>query len=189
MPSCKNGKGSYKGTEPSPKGRGFCARHEKAGTKKRGTDKKLWVVRSVNHSNGKRFKRWFRVVSKKPTKKKRKTIKKKLHGGGGLRVDPTDNADEFAFEYIKMIIPYHLNVVKKHDVTKNLRWIEAIKKVNKKQLEKFGEDMALKIDNARLLAMRTAKHAENDRSPYGGAPIDIDSIVKNSIKEKMHPGI
>lgn len=32
MPSCKNGKGSYKGTEPSPKGRGFCAKHERIPT-------------------------------------------------------------------------------------------------------------------------------------------------------------
>lgn len=89
MPSCKNGKGSYKGTEPSPRGRGFCAKHEKIGTKKRGKDKKMWVVRSVKMSTGKRSKRWFKVLGKpKPRKKttktstKKKTTKrKKLRGG------------------------------------------------------------------------------------------------------------
>jgi DNA-binding ferritin-like protein (Dps family) len=97
MPSCKNGKGSYKGTEPSPKGRGFCAKHEKIGTKKRGRDKKMWVVRSVKLSTGKRCKRWFKVLPKpklktkpikrkasKVTKKKKKkktTKRKKLRGG------------------------------------------------------------------------------------------------------------
>lgn len=96
MPSCKNGKGFYKGTEPSPKGRGFCAKHENIGTKKRGKDKKVWVVRSVKMATGKRSKRWFKVLPKpKPTKKtatptkrkaatkKKKTAKrKKLRGGG-----------------------------------------------------------------------------------------------------------
>ena len=78
MPSCKNGTGSYKGTEPSPKGRGFCARHEKIGTKKRGTNKKMWVVRSVKLSSGKHSKRWFKVLpkAKKSTKTKTKTTTK-----------------------------------------------------------------------------------------------------------------
>lgn len=69
MPTCKNGKGSYTGNEPSPKGNGFCARHEKIGTKKRGRDKKMWVVRSVKLATNKRSKRWFRVVKAKPIKK------------------------------------------------------------------------------------------------------------------------
>lgn len=86
MPSCKNGKGSYKGTEPSPKGRGYCARHEKVGTKKRGKDKKMWQVRSIKLASGKRSKRWFKVLPKakptkpiKPIKRKVSTKKKKTH--------------------------------------------------------------------------------------------------------------
>ena len=69
MPTCKNGKSSYTGNEPSPKGNGFCARHEKIGTKKRGRDKKMWVVRSVKLASNKKSKRWFRVVKAKPIKK------------------------------------------------------------------------------------------------------------------------
>ncbi len=34
----------YKGDEPSPKGRGYCASAEKIGTKKKGGDGKMWVV-------------------------------------------------------------------------------------------------------------------------------------------------
>lgn len=77
MPSCKNGHGSYSGTEPSPKGRGYCAKHEKVGTRKLGRDKKMWIVRKT-----KTCKRWFKL--KKPAKKlKTKTTKKtkKLKGG------------------------------------------------------------------------------------------------------------
>lgn len=83
MPSCKNGVGSYTGKEPSPKGRGYCARHEKIGTKKRGRDKKMWVVKSVKLASGKRSRRWFKVLppakkSKvKPTKRKRPTSTQK----------------------------------------------------------------------------------------------------------------
>ena len=83
MPSCKNGVGSYTGKEPSPKGRGYCARHEKIGTKKRGRDKKMWVVKSVKLASGKRSRRWFKVLppakkSKvKPTKRKRPTFTQK----------------------------------------------------------------------------------------------------------------
>ena len=73
MHVCKNGKSFYKGTEPSPKGNGYCAKFEKIGTKKRGKNKKMWVVRSVKvEATGKRYKRWFQVPSKsEPVKKKK----------------------------------------------------------------------------------------------------------------------
>ena len=84
MPACKNGSGSYTGKEPSPKGRGYCSRHEKIGTKKRGKDKKMWVVKSVKLASGKRSRRWFKVLppakksKAKPTKRKRPTTKRKI---------------------------------------------------------------------------------------------------------------
>jgi hypothetical protein len=79
MPSCKNGKGSYKGSEPSPKGVGFCAKHEKIGTRKRGKDKKMWIVRSVKYKSGKRIRRWF-LVQKPKTKPKSSKRKATSHG-------------------------------------------------------------------------------------------------------------
>jgi hypothetical protein len=102
MPTCKNGSGSYTGKEPSPKGRGYCARHEKIGTKKRGRDKKMWVVKSVKLASGKRSRRWFKVLppakksKAKPTKRKRPTTKRKtkrLKGGVGYNLmrDPVNH--------------------------------------------------------------------------------------------------
>lgn len=45
MPKCKNDSArSYKGTEPSPKGLGYCAHAEKLGTKMKGRDGKMWVI-------------------------------------------------------------------------------------------------------------------------------------------------
>ena len=60
MPKCKNDeKKIYIGTEPSPKGRGWCAHAEKLGTIKKGLDGVMWrVVRTIDNT-----KRWKRVVS------------------------------------------------------------------------------------------------------------------------------
>ncbi len=57
MPECKNDKKrKYKGTEPSPKGLGYCAHAENLGTKKKGKDKNTWIV--IENKNG--VKRWVK---------------------------------------------------------------------------------------------------------------------------------
>ena len=57
---CKNDPMKYyKGTEPSPKGLGWCAGSMKLSTKKRGKDKKMWIVVRVRANE----RRWQRVVS------------------------------------------------------------------------------------------------------------------------------
>ncbi len=44
MPHCKNNpKKTYDGTEPSPKGLGYCASGEKEGTKMKGKDGNIWI--------------------------------------------------------------------------------------------------------------------------------------------------
>jgi hypothetical protein len=64
MPVCKNDPAKkYKGTEPSPKGLGFCAHSEKVGTTKKGKDENNWIVKQV--SNG--SKRWMKIKSEKIT--------------------------------------------------------------------------------------------------------------------------
>ena len=79
MPRCKNAKtGRYKGTEPSPKGLGYCARGEKIGKKKKGLDGNMWEVKETK----KGVTRWVKITKiqkstkKKSTKKKSKSIKK-----------------------------------------------------------------------------------------------------------------
>lgn len=79
MPVCKNNpKRYFKGTEPSPKGRGFCASNVGIAKKMKGKDKKMWIVRKVGKS-----KRWvkFSIAKKKktpaPKKKKKKNVTKK----------------------------------------------------------------------------------------------------------------
>ena len=56
MPPCKNDpKSSYQGTEPSPKGLGYCAHAEKVGTKKKGRNGKIWIVKLIAGKS----KRWM----------------------------------------------------------------------------------------------------------------------------------
>ncbi len=86
MPTCKNTtKGYYKGTEPSPKGRGYCARAENVGKRMRGTDKRMWVVKSYKVKES-HVKRWARVPMKKaaPSAKKKRLTVTSLKGGGAM---------------------------------------------------------------------------------------------------------
>ena len=58
MPKCKNDKKRYyKGTEPSPKGLGYCAHTMKEGLKKKGKDGNMWIVKK--NKNGSL--RWMKV--------------------------------------------------------------------------------------------------------------------------------
>ena len=64
MPKCKNNPSRhYKGTEPSPKGKGFCASGAKVGQRKRGTDGNMWIVKKIGKSQ-----RWTKCVGKKSMK-------------------------------------------------------------------------------------------------------------------------
>ena len=57
MPTCKNDPSKkYKGTEPSPKGLGWCAHGEKEGKVRKGKDGNEWIVKKVK--NGSR--RWVK---------------------------------------------------------------------------------------------------------------------------------
>ena len=67
--------GYYKGNEPSPKGKGFCAKYELEGTIKEGKDGNLWEVIGG---------RWVKAVAwinkaykSKKLRKSRKSVKSK----------------------------------------------------------------------------------------------------------------
>ena len=65
MPKCKNDPTrTYKGTEPSPKGLGYCAHAEKLNKKRKGKDGKNWIIAETK--NG--VKRW--VKDKESSKEK-----------------------------------------------------------------------------------------------------------------------
>ena len=74
MPKCKNDKTrSYKGTEPSPKGLGYCAHSMKVGAVKKGKDGRKWEVRGIKNGS----KRWMKVKVNKEKIKMRDMKNKK----------------------------------------------------------------------------------------------------------------
>ena len=71
MPTCVNHpKATYKGSEPSPKGLGYCARAENVGTEMKGKDGRVWIV--LTNKNG--TKRWQPKPKKIKKGKKGPTI-------------------------------------------------------------------------------------------------------------------
>ena len=75
MPSCKNDPNrKYKGTEPSPKGLGFCAHSMKIGAVKKGKDGNKWEVRQIKNGS----KRWMKVKKNDKKVNKIKNVKIKL---------------------------------------------------------------------------------------------------------------
>jgi hypothetical protein len=78
MPSCKNdSKRKYKGTEPSPKGLGYCAHASQVGSVKKGKDGNKWIVAQV--SNGSQ--RWMKKNGKSKSKSKIKSKSKSKSKG------------------------------------------------------------------------------------------------------------
>ena len=74
MPKCKNDPArSYKGTEPSPKGLGYCAHAMKEGATKKGKDGNKWIIKKVKNGS----KRWMKVSGKGKLQKVDKKVKKK----------------------------------------------------------------------------------------------------------------
>jgi hypothetical protein len=79
MPKCKNDASkTYEGTEPSPKGMGYCAHAEKVGSIRKGKDGNTWIVKTVR--NG--IKRWIKFSEE--SKINLKGYKKYfIHNNGG----------------------------------------------------------------------------------------------------------
>ena len=74
MPKCKNDPTrSFKGTEPSPKGLGWCAHGMKVGVVKKGKDGNKWVIKQVKNGS----KRWMKIKKEDIKIKKIKKNKKK----------------------------------------------------------------------------------------------------------------
>ena len=72
MPKCKNDPSrSYKGTEPSPKGLGYCAHGMKEGDKKKGKDGNIWIIKKIKNGSL----RWIKFKEEKNNKGKKNNKK------------------------------------------------------------------------------------------------------------------
>tara|TARA_B100001248_G_scaffold164904_1_gene124696 strand:+ start:1768 stop:2550 length:783 start_codon:yes stop_codon:yes gene_type:complete len=115
MKKCKNYPSIlYTGKEKSPKGRGYCAKGEKIGTKKKGRNGKMYIVKKDSIDR----KRWVKIVPKKT-----KTKGKKVMRGGSLQ-DDADKITDLIFTK-EPIDTTHTNLssyhsgVRIHTITQN----------------------------------------------------------------------
>lgn len=98
MPFCiKDPKSTYKGSEPSPKGLGYCAHAEKVGTKMKGKDGNIWIIKSI----GTNIKRWVKISNKSDKVKQvqRKGKKYYIHDNGGRPFEVIINSKKEVFVY------------------------------------------------------------------------------------------
>ena len=84
MPKCKNDpKKSYKGTEPSPKGLGYCAHGEKEGKIRKGKDGNKWIIKKIKNGS----KRWMKVDNIKKLKEELNKLLKLKYINYGKNLD------------------------------------------------------------------------------------------------------
>lgn len=183
MPRCKNDHGRYyKGTEPSPKGKGFCAHACKVNQRKKGTDGKMWAV--VSYSGRKR---WVRsdvlrkkkICAKKRTKKhvtqrkKKHTTKRTLRGGESYMlvkvVLPGLINNEYVNDNIKMLFQEYIQ--NQHDDEKVMDIIESTIKV----LSSLPQSKNPKSELARKLNMfKTMRSMIQRNFSTGSSPTSVN---------------
>ena len=100
MSSCKN-----KGTEPSPKGLGYCARNETVNNIRKGKDGNKWVVKELKNGS----KRWLKINFLKLEKEALKEFKN-LKKNKDIEMIKIEGLEEFFYKNIKKYIKKYLNI-------------------------------------------------------------------------------
>jgi hypothetical protein len=149
MPFCKNDpKKKYKGTEPSPKGLGYCAHSEEIGTIRLGRDNKKWIITTTS----KGIKRW--IIHKNNEQKRwnvynGETIFHEMKSNKCLLVKYKNSSNSYIgiptrIGYIRKIVDYNLFEEKETKIRKDYKQV----KLNESELNKYcSNKIILKKDN------------------------------------------
>jgi hypothetical protein len=132
MPQCKNDPNrSYKGTEPSPKGLGYCAHSENIGKERKGKDGNKWIVSETKSG----IKRWIKKETKKETKKiNKKEIIKRYNFRNNSEF--TNYFEKIYKNDFEEYIENNRNILKKLSF-KNVKNIDELgKQLEKKEIQK-----------------------------------------------------
>ena len=204
MPKCKNDpKKSYKGTEPSPKGLGYCAHGEKEGKIRKGKDGNKWIIKKVKNGS----KRWMKVsgkvkskkVDKKIKKKANKVIKKKQGKRGSLEkkgkmytfdkdfyegfVIETNPESKMFGKYIKgPLLRYKKYLTHWNGGRPYLCYVKEDKLNNRYDVLIFSQDKGIKLNDKQYGQLITPKGADKFARIY-------TKYVKNYSAEKVFVGI
>lgn len=168
MPNCKNDPNrKYKGTEPSPKGLGFCAHGMKIGAVKKGKDGNKWEVREVKNGS----KRWMKTDNKE---KIQKDLFKKLYKWwlklsiGGLLIIYKNGKYKNIKSNKKTLSAQTKNIINKHIELGNNKDVKAIiwSNISYETLENFTNYLTYKTSKKELNNILNSKKL-------------IDYLIKN----------
>ena len=129
MPKCKNDpKASYSGSEPSPKGKGYCAHAEKKGATRTGNNSRKWTVATrgdkywkappAQPKKGSKKKPFVRLALKKPSAtaaKRARTVAERIKDA------PSDGPERSAT--IDAVLAYLYWPGQSADVTRLGKWM------------------------------------------------------------------
>lgn len=169
MPYCKNDpKKTYKGNEPSPKGKGYCAHAEKINTRKEGKDGNYWIIKQTKSG----IKRWIKEKKKKnlnsQQKKTLELIKK-----------------DFKKELKK--IDVKLFVVKNRKINgyylKDYVWDIVADKLGNNYLKKKFLIVNLKVEGKHILLDDGGLHLQHNNITYNTKK-EVIKIMKNIFGKK-----
>ena len=178
MPKCKNSStGTYKGTEPSPKGRGYCAKGEKLNKKMKGTDGNMWIISETKTG----VKRWVKFTnsklnSTKTSKKIYKTKQQKTKIKGPKNI------------VSNTLLKYHKKAVAKKSKTKSktksYSISEKLKKMSNVEVRKYLNSLPRYVENSTNYSLWKSGLGPNEWH-YDNNIEDIISRILKSGLEKL----
>lgn len=181
MPICKNNPNrKYKGTEPSPKGLGWCASGEKIGKKRKGKDGNMWIIKKVSNGS-KRWMRYSKTESKSKTKTKTKTKlnKNQLQTLSILKNDIKKNLSKIS---VKTYIFVNKKINDKYFIDNAWDYVE--KKLGNDYLDSKFIIVVIKKDNNNIVLDNGGVYIQHNNIKYNTKK-ELISIFKKYLNNKF----
>ena len=188
MPKCLNNpKKSYKGTEPSPKGLGYCAGGMKVGEKKKGKDGKLWIVKKVKNGSKRWIKERVKVGMKTDKKVKvKKIVKYKYNLKYNFKPSKKDKEiiqNSFSYgvhqDILKLLnIPINKN---KMDI---FQGVVTMENISKKEIENIIKKLKEKDFQNKIIKLITKKIPKSLIDDYQGRVGNVDKkVIEEAVRK------
>jgi hypothetical protein len=186
MPKCLNDpKKFYKGTEPSPKGLGYCAGGMKVGEKKKGKDGNMWFVKKVKNGS----KRWIKERMKGSIKEKvkvKKIVKYKYNLKYNFKPSKKDKEiiqNSFSYgvheDILKLLnIPINKN---KMDI---FQGVVTIENISKKEIDNIIKKLKEKDFQNKIIKVITKKIPKSLIDDYQVRVGNVDKdVIEKAIRQ------
>jgi hypothetical protein len=179
MPVCKNNPNrKYKGTEPSPKGLGWCASGEKIGKKRKGKDGNMWIIKKVSNGS-KRWMKYSKTKTESKTKSKTKLNKNQLQTLSILKNDIKKKLSKIG---VKTYIFTNKKINDKYFIDNAWDYVE--KKLGNDYLDSKFIIVVIKKDNNNIVLDKGGVYIQHNNIKYTTKK-ELISIFKKYLKNKF----